>query len=84
VITALRRDLLEPIPLPRLQDILDYHSSVEDAAMSAQRAGVSTLVLTHYVPALVPGTEDEWRAVAAQHFDGRIELGDDLLRVEIG
>jgi ribonuclease Z len=84
VITALRRDLLEPIPLPRLQDILDYHSSVEDAARTAQRAGVSTLVLTHYVPALVPGTEDEWRSVAAPHFDGRIELGDDLHRVEIG
>jgi ribonuclease Z len=83
VITALRRDLLESIPLPRLQDILDYHSSVEDAAMTAQRAGVSTLVLTHYVPALVPGTEGEWRAVAARHFDGRIELGDDLHHVEI-
>ena len=84
VITALRKDLLEPIPLPRLQDILDYHSSVEDAARTAARAGVSTLVLTHYVPAPAPGTEDEWRAVAAQHFTGRVELGDDLHRVEIG
>ncbi|GAA4717421.1 ribonuclease Z [Nocardioides conyzicola] len=84
VITALRRDLLEPIPLPRLQDILDYHSSVEDAATTAARAGVSALVLTHYVPALVPGTEDEWRAIAAQHFSGRVELGDDLHRIEIG
>ena len=46
------------------------------------RAG--PLVLTHYVPALVPGTEDEWRAIAAQHFDGRVEVGDDLHTVEIG
>jgi ribonuclease Z len=30
-----------------------------------------------------PGTEDEWRALAAAHFDGRIELGDDLHRVEV-
>lgn len=84
VVTAIRRDLLESIPLPRLQDILDYHSSVEDAAQTAARAGVRTLVLTHYVPALVPGTEDEWRARAAAHFDGEVVLGDDLLRVEVG
>ena len=84
VITAIRRDLLEPVPLPRLQDILDYHSSVEDAARTAARAGVGTLVLTHYVPALVPGTEDEWRSLAADHFGGRIELGDDLHSVRIG
>ena len=84
VITAIRRDLLEQIPLPRLQDILDYHSSVEDAARTAARAGVGTLVLTHYVPAPAPGSEDEWRALAAQHFDGLVELGDDLHRLEIG
>lgn len=84
VITAIRKDVLEGVPLPRLQDVLDYHSSVEQAAQTAERAGVSTLVLTHYVPALVPGTEQEWRDRAMPHFGGRIELGDDLHRVEIG
>lgn len=84
VITAIRKDVLADVPLPRLQDILDYHSSVEQAAATAERAGVGTLVLTHYVPALVPGTEDEWRAVAGAHFGGRVELGDDLHRVEVG
>ncbi len=82
--TSIRKDLLAALPLPRLQDILDYHSSVEQAAQTAERAGVRTLVLTHYVPALVPGTEHEWRALAAPHFSGRVELGDDLHRVEIG
>ena len=43
----------------------------------------ATLVLTHYVPALAPGDEDTWRAMAAEHYDGRIELGDDLLTVEV-
>jgi ribonuclease Z len=81
--TVIRRDLLEPIPIPRIQDVLDYHSSVEDAAGTATRAGVATLVLTHYVPALVPGTEDDWTSRAAAHFAGRIELGDDLHRVEV-
>lgn len=82
--TVIRADLVSAIGLPRLDDILDYHSSVEQAAQTAERAGVSTLVLTHYVPALVPGTEDEWRERAAAHFSGRIELGDDLHTVQIG
>lgn len=84
VVTAIRKDVLEAVPLPRIQDILDYHSSVDEAAQTAARAGVGTLVLTHYVPAMVPGTEDEWRARAAAHFDGRVELGDDLHVVQVG
>ena len=82
--TVIRADLVRAVPLPRLQDILDYHSSVEQAAQTAARAGVGTLVLTHYVPALLPGAEHEWRALAADHFAGRIELGDDLHVVRVG
>jgi ribonuclease Z len=82
--TVIREDLVRAIPVGRLQDILDYHSSVEQAAQTAARGGVGTLVLTHYVPPMQPGTEDEWRALAAAHFGGRIELGDDLHRVEVG
>ncbi|OBF76552.1 ribonuclease Z [Mycobacterium sp. 852002-51613_SCH5001154] len=81
--TVIRKDIVGNIPQQRLQDICDYHSSVEEAAATAARAGVGTLVMTHYVPALVPGQEEQWRALAASEFDGRIELGDDLHRVEI-
>jgi len=81
--TAIRKDLVELVPNQRLRDILDYHSSVEQAADTAARAGVGTLILTHYVPALTVGQEDEWRARAATVFGGRVELGDDLLRVEV-
>ncbi|WP_395696316.1 ribonuclease Z [Nocardioides sp.] len=84
VITAIRKDVLKSVPMQRVQDILDYHSSVEEAAQTAARAGVGTLVLTHYVPAIVPGTEDEWRQLVAPHFSGRVVIGDDLTRVEIG
>jgi hypothetical protein len=45
--------------------------------------GGGTLVMTHYVPALIPGQEEQWRALAASEFGGRIELGDDLHRVEV-
>ncbi len=82
--TAIRKDMVERSPSQRLLDILDYHSSVEQAAATAARAGVETLVLTHYVPPLVPGQEDQWRALAATEFAGRVELGNDLLRVSVG
>jgi ribonuclease Z len=82
--TVVRRDLIEAIGLPRLLDVLDYHSSVEDAARTAARGGVGTLVLTHLVPAPAPGTEHEWIELAAAHFDGTVVLAEDLLTVEVG
>lgn len=81
--TVIRKDLVEQMPAQRIRDILDYHSSVEQAAATAARAGVSTLVLTHYVPPLIAGQEDQWRALAATEFSGRVELGDDLLTVSV-
>jgi ribonuclease Z len=81
--TVIREDLVKQIPLPRLQDILDYHSSVTQAAQTAARAGVGTLVLTHYVPAPPAGGLDEWVAQAAEHFGGRIVVGDDLTSVTV-
>ena len=82
--TVIRKDLVEQMPMQRIKDILDYHSSVEQAAATAARAGVGTLILTHYVPALVPGQEDQWRSLAAAEFDGRVELGDDMHTVQVG
>ncbi|MFN8052612.1 MAG: ribonuclease Z [Acidimicrobiales bacterium] len=81
--TVIRDDLVKLIPFPRIQDILDYHSSVEQAADTAARAGVGTLVLTHYVPAPPPGGLDEWVSIAATRFDGRIVVGDDLTSVTV-
>jgi ribonuclease Z len=82
--TVIRKDLVAQMPMQRIKDILDYHSSVEQAAATAARAGVDTLILTHYVPALVPGQEDQWRALAATEFGGRVELGDDMHTVHVG
>ena len=86
--TVLRPDLVEmmkqmlPAQAPRLHDILDYHSSVEDAGQTAARARVKTLMLTHYVPAMQPGQESEWIAQAARHFTGRVIAGPDLTSAE--
>lgn len=82
--TVIRKDLIEHAPVPRLVDICDYHSSVAEAAQSAARGGVGKLVLTHCVPALVADTVDEWRDLAAAHFEGEIHLAEDLDRISVG
>jgi ribonuclease Z len=79
--TVLRDDLVRLIPMPRFQDTIDYHSSVEQAAVTAARAGVGTLVLTHQVPTPGPDAAEEWVALAAAHFDGTIVFGEDLTTV---
>lgn len=81
--TVIRKDLVEAMPMQRIRDICDYHSTVEQAADTAARAGVGILILTHYVPPIAPGQEDDWRALAATVFDRQIEIGDDLHRVEV-
>jgi ribonuclease Z len=81
--TVVRRDLIEQIGLPRLTDVLDYHSSVSDAAKTAARNGVRTLVLTHLVPAPAPGTEHEWIDQAKEHFKGQVILATDLLTLDV-
>jgi ribonuclease Z len=81
--TVLRRPLIEAIPAARLREILDYHSSTEDAARTAARAGVRTLVYTHMMPGPVRGTEQEWINDAKPHFDGTVILGEDLQRIPV-
>ena len=81
--TVIRKDIIANLPLQRIKDTLDYHSSPEEAARTADRGGVGTLVLTHYVPPIPAGGGDDWRALATQHFTGRVELGDDLHQITI-
>ena len=80
--SVIRDDLVRTIRVDRLQDILDYHSSVAQAAHSAQRAGVRALVMTHYVPAIAPGAEEEWRALASA-FEGLVVVGEDLTTLDL-
>lgn len=82
--TVIRRDLVEIIPNDMIQDILDYHSGVEEAAQTAARVGARRLVLTHLVPAPTVDQYPDWIALAAEHFDGEIVIGDDLTTVTTG
>ncbi len=81
--TVIRRDLVELIPNDMIQDILDYHSGVVQAAQTAARVGTKRLVLTHMVPAPTPEQYPEWTALAAQHYDGEIIIGDDLTTITV-
>ena len=81
--TVIRRDLVELVPNEMFQDIIDYHSSVVDAAQTAARVGAERLVLTHLVPAPTPDQYPDWVARAAEHFDGEIVIGDDLTTITI-
>jgi ribonuclease Z len=82
--TVLRDDLVRAVPMQRFVDTIDYHSTVRQAAETAQRAGVRTLVLTHQVPTPLPGSRDEWVAMAAEAFDGEIVWGEDLVSFSVG
>lgn len=81
--TVVREDLVAAIPNPRLQDILDYHSTVVQAAQTATRAGVTHLMLTHYVPSPLQGAELEWASAAREHFSGNIVAGPDLTVLDL-
>jgi len=81
--TVIRESLVKSIPVPRLQDILDYHSSTVDAGNTAQRAGVKKLVMTHLVPAPWPGTEGEWIDEAKSVYQGEIVVANDLMEIEL-
>ena len=79
--TVIRKDLVEQMPAQRIRDILDYHSSVEQAA-TADRAGVDILVLTHHA------APDSRAGGSVARPAGRgvrrpAELGSDLLRVPV-
>jgi ribonuclease BN (tRNA processing enzyme) len=67
---------------PLRKHVMDSHTTVEDAGRIAARAGVKTLVLSHFVPAENPlVTDAQWLEGARGHFAGRIVVGRDLLEL---
>ena len=62
--------------------VIDSHTTAEDAGRIAAKAGVKTLVLSHFVPAEDPPVSDEqWLAGARTHFGGHIVVGRDLMEL---
>ena len=81
--TVLRDDLVRMVPMQRFVDTIDYHSTVVQAAQTAKRGSVGTLMLTHQVPTPAAGSADEWTAIAREHFDGDIVFGEDLTSISV-
>lgn len=64
----------------RLREHLEAsHTSPADAGAIAEKAGVTTLVLSHLVPADAGLSDDDWRSMAAETFSGEIVVGADLM-----
>jgi ribonuclease BN (tRNA processing enzyme) len=60
---------------------LTAHTPVADTGRVAERAGVPTLVLNHFVPGNIP--ESRW-AQARKTYSGRLIVGRDLDRIGVG
>jgi ribonuclease BN (tRNA processing enzyme) len=64
------------------QSIMSHHTTAEDVGRVAQRAGVKTLVLSHFVPADDPAVTDQmWVDAARTHFRGTVIVGRDLMEI---
>ena len=57
------------------------HTPSEDVGCIAQEAGVKTLVLSHFTPAIDSISDDTWREPVAKFFKGEIIVGKDLMIV---
>ncbi|WP_416897278.1 MAG: MBL fold metallo-hydrolase [Minwuia sp.] len=79
--TVIRSDVIRRAKMQRMRDVEDYHSDVRQAAETASRCGVKTLVLNHMVPPPTPDQEADWIAMAAEAFDGEIVVARDLTRI---
>lgn len=65
------------------EHLLASHTSTEDVGRIAARAGVKTLVLTHFVPGNDPSiTDEQWSEGVRKHFNGRIVVGKDLMVID--
>ncbi len=62
--------------------LLASHTVPEDVGKIAARAGVKTLVLSHFVPGDDPSiTDEQWAEGVRKHFSGRVIVGKDLMEI---
>jgi ribonuclease BN (tRNA processing enzyme) len=72
------------VPPALLKHLADAHTPDTKVGELAQRAGVSTLVLSHLVPSNPHWVSDkEWTQRAKEGFDGEVIVGNDLMKIDI-
>jgi ribonuclease BN (tRNA processing enzyme) len=72
---------LDPMQQASVNHLLSSHTTIEQVGGVAERAGVGTLVLNHFVPADNP--HRRWLEARAG-FSGRLVVGEDLMQIGIG
>ncbi|MCU7518563.1 MAG: MBL fold metallo-hydrolase [Ignavibacteria bacterium] len=64
------------------EHLLASHTRTEDVGRIAARAGVKTLVLTHFVPGDDPSiTDEQWTEGIRKYFKGQIIVGKDIMEI---
>lgn len=63
------------------EHLLNSHTRSDQVGEIAKRAGVDTLVLSHFVPSDTSVDDETWHRQAARGFDGPIIVGHDLLTI---
>ena len=64
------------------EHLLAAHTVPEDVGRVASRAGVKTLVLSHFVPGDDPTiTDEQWTEGVRLHYSGQIIVGKDLMEI---
>ena len=78
------RELLRGLPNREAleRSVISHHTTAEQVGRVAAKAGVKTLVLSHFVPAEDPDVPDEeWLVPVRKHFAGRVIVGRDLMEI---
>ena len=64
------------------EHLMAAHTLPEEVGKIAARAGVNTLVLSHFVPGDDPSiTDEQWSEGVRKYFKGRIIVGRDLMEI---
>jgi ribonuclease BN (tRNA processing enzyme) len=72
----------EPNATRLRQHLIDSHTSTAQVGQIATRAGVKTLVLSHFVPGGFPFLSDQvWHDEVRPHFGGELIVGRDLMEI---
>jgi ribonuclease Z len=82
---AVRPELLKD---PQVQRVMAHHTSPQEVGTILSRARPKLGVYTHLVllgrPNVPPLSAEELVAQARQTYDGPLEVGEDLMRIDIG
>jgi ribonuclease BN (tRNA processing enzyme) len=72
----------EPNATRLRQHLIDSHTTTDQVGQVATRAGVKTLVLSHFVPGGYPFLSDQlWYDAVRPHFAGELIVGKDLMEI---